>query len=103
MVIPFTTGLWSLCFVSVTAEFFMGLVDTGCNVSILRLWNDATKGPAYFTCLHFCFGIGNLFGPIMAEMILTETSNETITTENIVNINITTTSILDDDESILGP
>ena len=29
MVIPFTTGLWSLCFVSVTAEFFMGLVDTG--------------------------------------------------------------------------
>ena len=40
----------------------------------------------------------------MAEMILTETSNETITTENIVNNNnITTTSILDDDESILGP
>ena len=78
-------------------------VILGCNVSILRLWNDATKGPAYFTCLHFCFGIGNLFGPIMAEMILTETSNETITTENIVNNNITTTSILDDDESILGP
>ena len=39
----------------------------------------------------------------MAEMILTETSNETITTENIVNNNITTISILDDDESILGP
>ena len=77
MAIPFSTGLWSLCIASVTAEFFMGLIDTGCNVSILKIWSE-NQAPFYFTCLHFCFGIGNLLGPVMAEIVLTDgVKNET--------------------------
>ena len=47
----------------------------GSNVSILRLWNDI-KGPIYFSCLHFSFGVGNLLGPIMAELILESSSDK---------------------------
>ena len=59
----------------------MNPLFSGCNVSILKLWNDA-KGPMYYTVLHFCFGIGNLLGPVMAELILTEKNSTTIIKES---------------------
>ena len=83
--IPFSGGLLSLCSFAVTAEFFMGLIDTGSNVSILRLWNDV-KGPIYFSCLHFSFGVGNLLGPIMAELILESTESSLNNTSGAVGV-----------------
>ena len=55
---------------------------SGSNVSILRLWNDV-KGPIYFSCLHFSFGVGNLLGPIMAELILESSDKSSNNTSDV--------------------
>ncbi|XP_040581485.1 sodium-dependent glucose transporter 1B [Lepeophtheirus salmonis] len=49
-------------------EFLLGLIDSACNIAILKIWGS--ESDSYFTILHFCLGIGNFFGPILAEVFL---------------------------------
>ena len=68
-IVPFSTGQISLIIFAATAEFFMGVVDTGSNTIILKLWNSIEL-PTYLTCLHLSFAIGQLVGPILSSVIL---------------------------------
>ena len=90
--IAFTNSFLTLTVCMVATEFVMGMVDTGkntligvinlsqsltlsgCNVSCLKLWGSDRAGP-FFTALHFFFGIGNVLGPLTAEMFLKDSES----------------------------
>jgi hypothetical protein len=57
------------------------------------MWND-DKGPVYFTVLHFCFGIGNLLGPLLAEVVLEE--KKLVDTNNLIPYQVGQTNIEQD-------
>ncbi|XP_059096245.1 uncharacterized protein LOC131890821 [Tigriopus californicus] len=67
--LAFTNTFYTLMIVSAISEFSMGLLDTGCNVATLNLMKPLERG-TYFTALYFAFGLGNVFGPALAESVL---------------------------------
>ena len=71
----------------------------GCNVSCLKILGLHNSG-SFFTALHFFFALGNVFGPILAEVFLQDDlvirknltqvpsgNDTTLTTESVVVLN----------------
>ena len=67
--IAFSISLLTVSAAFASAEFTMGLVDSGCNIICLKLWGERRAGP-FFTALHLFFGIGNILGPVLVEVFL---------------------------------
>eukprot|EP00053_Salpingoeca_punica_P009985 m.89932 g.89932 ORF g.89932 m.89932 type:complete len:535 (-) comp15242_c0_seq2:315-1919(-) len=63
--IPVCKSVWTVMTVITTQGICMGFLDTGGNVLILLLWGKAC-GP-YMQALHFSFGLGTFFAPLLAQ------------------------------------
>eukprot|EP00052_Salpingoeca_macrocollata_P026763 m.250248 g.250248 ORF g.250248 m.250248 type:complete len:515 (-) comp22637_c0_seq1:46-1590(-) len=66
--IPLCRSLISIAALTSTQGLAMGMLDTGGNVLLLQLWGAAC-GP-YMQTLHFSFGIGAFFAPLLARQFI---------------------------------
>jgi len=61
-----------------TGAFFSGFgggsVDAGCQVLLLDIWSGRNSGP-YMHALHFTFGLGAFFSPLIAKPFLVNVEN----------------------------
>eukprot|EP00045_Choanoeca_perplexa_P015800 m.204129 g.204129 ORF g.204129 m.204129 type:complete len:480 (-) comp17085_c1_seq1:241-1680(-) len=65
---PLTTSLTALCFIVSLQGVAMGVLDTGGNVLLLKLWGAAC-GP-YLQSLHAAFGVGAFVSPFIAQAFI---------------------------------
>ncbi|XP_054751671.1 major facilitator superfamily domain-containing protein 4A-like [Lytechinus pictus] len=51
--------------------FFMGIIDTTANVSLLKIYGKLVS--PFLQALHFCYGLGAVISPLLAEPFLLNT------------------------------
>ncbi|RWS16801.1 Sodium-dependent glucose transporter 1-like protein [Dinothrombium tinctorium] len=78
--IPWNTSIWSICANVALIGFLANLIVTGSNVWIFHLWG--TESPPFTLALHFSYGCGALWGPILARPFLTTTNQNNGTSLN---------------------
>ncbi|EDQ87413.1 uncharacterized protein MONBRDRAFT_27245 [Monosiga brevicollis MX1] len=69
--------LWQFCILVSFQGLAMGILDTGGNLLIFKLWGD--ESPPYMQSLHASFGTGAFFSPFLAKAFLPPTPVETET------------------------
>ncbi|XP_015917267.1 major facilitator superfamily domain-containing protein 4A isoform X2 [Parasteatoda tepidariorum] len=67
-IIPFCKALWILAFVLAVMGFFMGLIDTVANVSMIRIYGKDVS--PFLQALHFFYGVGAFISPMIAQPFL---------------------------------
>ncbi|XP_064477312.1 uncharacterized protein LOC135391136 [Ornithodoros turicata] len=72
IVMPFCTELATLMVCTAVTGLTMGFLDTGGNVWCLDMWGR--QSAPIMQALHFCFGLGALVAPLVAEPFLSSGS-----------------------------
>ncbi len=68
ILIPLTPVYAVWLFMMFLFGFSRGLLDVGCNVNLVWVYRSRV-GP-YLNGLHFCFGVGAFFGPILIHFVM---------------------------------
>jgi FHS family Na+ dependent glucose MFS transporter 1 len=91
---PLTTSLTALCFIVSLQGIAMGVLDTGGNVLLLKLWGAAC-GP-YLQTLHASFGVGAFVSPFVAQAYIAnhETSDHGCDAVNSTLVPSVSTTVL---------
>ena len=100
---PLTSNLTALCFIVSLQGIAMGVLDTGGNVLLLKLWGSEC-GP-YLQSLHASFGVGAFVSPFIAQAFIAdhETSNLGCTGLNSTAMPLVSTSAATSTTSPLSP
>jgi MFS family permease len=71
-IVPWVYNAIVLVVVFLVQGIFVGFIDTGCNVMLIRVHSKSVD--AWMQTLHMCFGIGALTSPVLVRAVETHSS-----------------------------